>query len=737
MEGDKRIPYLDFLKVIALVGIVIAHVSPPSPIFMLRNFDVVLMVVISSILGGVSCRGKHEGILGDCNNGIKSCVLYFMGRFKRLVIPTWILITVYFTYQLITGNMYDLKYIMKSYMLTRYGMGYVWIVLIFLYVALLIPVYCRFEKYKKSMLAVVVFSYIAYEIFYSLRIGVDSKLLDCTLFYIIPYGFIAFLGMNYHEFSDRTKKRIIFGFSVIFFVLLVAYWIKTGSIQDVQRAKYPPRAYYISYGLAISYALLYICEHHYLKIYENEFIRFVSANSLGIYLCHVMAIQLYELFGLPQNWLLELAVVFTTSAGMVWIWTKAKSKGKACAAGLISFVLVVCAGASIVSFKGILMKPRNVSIPVAVSAGSFEGQEELEGLMNLNLKYILNDWWNTEKQGVFAMSTQVANPEDYALTGNKKKLSDESTESFKNWKSEQYVSIVFDKSNQENSIRPISHAAYCIAASLYYGYYDESVTGVSAEDAKGMAVKLISSTAKKHCSNQILGWGHKWQSPLWAENLGFAAWMLWDDFEEQDQKNITKMISNEANYVMHDYDIPYYMDSNGKVVYKGDTKGEEIAWCSKILALASVMFPENKRADEWNEKLEHMLIASTAMPEDVGSDKIVDGIVVGDVLHGSNVNPDGTVYNHSLVHIDYMTTIVEEMAETAAVYSAAGKKVPEAAAFNIAKIYNALINVDLGTYDSSKNGDHFYERDNNGNPTGNITMPGGNDWGGTGMLIAS
>ena len=52
MEGDKRIPYLDFLKVIALIGIVIAHVSPPGPIFMLRNFDVVLMVVISSILGG-------------------------------------------------------------------------------------------------------------------------------------------------------------------------------------------------------------------------------------------------------------------------------------------------------------------------------------------------------------------------------------------------------------------------------------------------------------------------------------------------------------------------------------------------------------------------------------------------------------------------------------------------------------------------------------------------------------
>lgn len=142
------------------------------------------------------------------------------------------------------------------------------------------------------------------------------------------------------------------------------------------------------------------------------------------------------------------------------------------------------------------------------------------------------------------------------------------------------------------------------------------------------------------------------------------------------------------------------------------------------------MFPYNKHAGEWNEKLEQMLIASTAMQEDIGSDEKVDGIVIGDFLNGSNLNPDGTVYNHNLIHIDYMTTIVEEMAETAVVYSLAGREVPEAAAFNIDKIYDALINVDLGTYDSDKKGYHFYERDENGNPTGNITMPGESDWGG-------
>ena len=371
----KRIPYLDFLKTIALICIILAHVSPPDSVFMLRNFDVVLMIVISAILGGVSYRKRAN------REVLKSYISYFISRFKRLVLPTWVLIAVYFTYQLVIGNVYGVKYIIKSYMLTRYGMGYVWIVLIFLYTALLIPLFCRYEEKKKTVFIVVASLYAVYEIVYFLGLGVDSKLLNCTVFYIIPYGLITFLGMNYNEFSDRTKKGIILTSFAIFFILLAAYYLNTGSIQDVQIAKYPPRAYYLSYGLAVSYGLLYFCEHCCLRVYENKLIGFVSVHSLGIYLCHVMVLEFYKLLRLPQNWILKWVVVFSTSIVAVWIWSKAKEKGKACLTGLISLILVFCLSVSVVSYKGILMKPQNVSLPVAESKGSFEGKEELEELM--------------------------------------------------------------------------------------------------------------------------------------------------------------------------------------------------------------------------------------------------------------------------------------------------------------------------------------------------------------------
>ena len=353
MEGNKRIPYLDFLKVIALICIILAHVSPPGPVFMLRNFDVVLMIVISAILGGVSYRKRANREVEKSR--IKTYISYFISRFKRLVLPTWILITVYFAYQLVIGNVYGVKKYLASYMLTRYGMSYVWIVLIFLYTALLIPAYCRYEKKKKTVFAVLAILYAIYEVVYFLGLGVDNKLLNCTVFYIIPYGLITFLGVNYNEFSDRTKKVVVGSSVFVFLAFFVFYYFNTGSIQDVQIAKYPPRAYYLSYGLAVSYGLLYFCEHCCLRVYENKLIRFISVHSLGIYLCHVMVLEFYKLLRLPQNWIVEWVVVFSASLGAVWIWSEAKRKGKACVTGLISLILVFCLSASIFSYKGIFM----------------------------------------------------------------------------------------------------------------------------------------------------------------------------------------------------------------------------------------------------------------------------------------------------------------------------------------------------------------------------------------------
>lgn len=76
----KREKYIDVLKVIGLLGIILAHVQPPEVLFQLRNFDVVLMILVSAYLGLQSKKSEK-------------LISYLIKRFKRLVIPTWIFIS--------------------------------------------------------------------------------------------------------------------------------------------------------------------------------------------------------------------------------------------------------------------------------------------------------------------------------------------------------------------------------------------------------------------------------------------------------------------------------------------------------------------------------------------------------------------------------------------------------------------------------------------------------------------
>ena len=383
--------------------------------------------------------------------------------------------------------------------------------------------------------------------------------------------------------------------------------------------------------------------------------------------------------------------------------------------------------------------------PAEVAAETNGGREpidhsaELVEIMNLNLRYILNTWWPSEKDYVYAAATSMNS--DQQLTEERRAAIRDSAQAFADWRDvDEFPILYLSREQAENGIRPVSHAIYCIALALHYGYYDEEIAGVSGEDAEAMCIKLINSVVAEHRSNhpddqEDRYWGDSWQSPLWAENIGLGAWLLRDSMKPEDYAKAERMVLNEADRMAYDFEIPYYQDENGEIIYPGDTKGEEIAWSAKILALACAMFPDSEKLPDWSDKLERMLVSSTAMQEDLGSERIVDGRKVGDLINGSNVNEDGTVVNHDLVHIDYMATIYEEMGDTIVVYKIAGEPVPEAATFNLDKIYRGLIDVDLGKYDESRAGKNFYLRDENGQPTGEVTMPGKNDWGKPGYAI--
>lgn len=83
----SRMFSLDLLRVLGLLCIILAHVSPPNIIFQIRNFDVPFMVMISGILFNLTNIEKDDKV---------NIMEYVKKRFVRLVIPVWIFLSILF-----------------------------------------------------------------------------------------------------------------------------------------------------------------------------------------------------------------------------------------------------------------------------------------------------------------------------------------------------------------------------------------------------------------------------------------------------------------------------------------------------------------------------------------------------------------------------------------------------------------------------------------------------------------
>ena len=366
----------------------------------------------------------------------------------------------------------------------------------------------------------------------------------------------------------------------------------------------------------------------------------------------------------------------------------------------------------------------NADIPVQ------EDNKMLVRAINQNCKYVLTEWWNSPK----VISFQSSNPLYYEpLTEEQQEEVNKSIESFANWNNEEYLLIPNWQKNihSENAILPSCYASRILSSAIHYGIYDERITGVSREEALRKVVLLISSLAKYHCSNSENGWGNCWQGALWAEILGMSALLIKRDLSSDCWNMVCNMIKSESNYVMNEAGVTIYKDREANVCpgRSGDSQAETDAWNATIFALAMVVIPNDVNMNVWRKCFIELNLTAMACPSDVYKDKIVDGYSLTD-LTGSNINEDGTVTNHGRLHIDYMASPIESFAESAIALSFANDgRSYESLKFNVDKVFTALVDLDLGEFEPTKAGHHFYERTENGEATSDTNMPEDNDWG--------
>lgn len=316
MKNDSissfRLDYIDFLKCVGLICIMTAHVNCPFPIFFLRNFDVQLMVIISAMLVGLSYDRRDPRTLRE--------IAAFEGkRILRLALPAWIFLVGALLLQACAGNVYAADYYLQSFLFTSYGMNYVWIILIYIFSALLIPLFAKLPNNVYTPL-VILAVYAVYEVLFALGIGAESRWMMTTVYQIIPYGVLSYIGYQYPKMKRKTKAGITLAALLIFAGCAFVYWISAGSFVSTQEAKYPARIYYLSYGVFVSMLLLSLCAKFPIKrMYHNPFVSFVSKHSLWIYLWHILWLWISKRIIPERLWFVELPFLFFLSVLSVYV----------------------------------------------------------------------------------------------------------------------------------------------------------------------------------------------------------------------------------------------------------------------------------------------------------------------------------------------------------------------------------------------------------------------------------
>lgn len=267
--------------------------------------------------------------------------------------------------------------------------------------------------------------------------------------------------------------------------------------------------------------------------------------------------------------------------------------------------------------------------------------------------------------------------------------------------------------------------AFGVAVSLVTGVYNEEATGVSAQEAKDTALKLVTSIAYAHKANggHFKAWGDDWQAAHWAYYAAWTAWLFWDDLSSTDQDLIRNMVVHEADR-FNNLNAVYWKTANGKELYAGDSKIEEDGWNAELLNLAATMFPKHEHAGLWQYRFIEYQLGAFAVPSMNESEEIVHGRAAKDWIFGYNVNEDGTVINHGIVHPTY--NAASTGVNTSMVNSMVHQKLPEAARINLDKLYGGLTSVDFKVEDGYRApGGTIYTPDSYA-----IYCPQGNDWGG-------
>jgi len=313
---SKRDTRIDFLRSVGIFLIILAHVSPPQWLSQIRSFDVPLM----SMLLGMSfvLSTKNQKTLSG------SYMHYVFKRFKRLIVPAWVFVTLYilFTSFMNGSFMYDLKDIIEYY--TLLSDSYVWIIRVFFTIGIVSPlliIIARIAKTLKQkilMTVLLLFIQIILVALNSQFSGLFGYLFEKLIAISFGYIIASLIGMLVVE--HNKKENILFSYSMILLFLLVDFY---KGFPLLASEKYPPTIFYLTYGIGIAVLLLYITSYSNIgTIINNKMTLWFSKHSLEIYYWHIFPLTFLKNEAPDLHWAVKLIFILSSTLVVTYLQTK-------------------------------------------------------------------------------------------------------------------------------------------------------------------------------------------------------------------------------------------------------------------------------------------------------------------------------------------------------------------------------------------------------------------------------
>ncbi|HCK10516.1 MAG TPA: hypothetical protein DHW45_11625 [Candidatus Latescibacteria bacterium] len=191
-------------------------------------------------------------------------------------------------------------------------------------------------------------------------------------------------------------------------------------------------------------------------------------------------------------------------------------------------------------------------------------------------------------------------------------------------------------------------------AALYRSeHFDRAVAGVNRD----VLADRLNRCTRWLCAHHLTGdrrteplewdgqWGDDWESSPWTADLMMAAHHVWDALDDDVQTAMLRVLAFEADRFL-DVDPP-----DGRWV---DTKAEENAWDSYLLAWAHCMMPDHSHAEQWLDRGKAFAINTFTTDLDRVDTRPIEGKALKDWICTQTAHPDMTVENHGSFHPGYL-----------------------------------------------------------------------------------